>query len=154
MGDLVLTDSALTTVITNIVQAATGAAAGALNGAFLGLVTASFVPDRLRKLADLTEAAYTAYARQAITWGPPRFLSDGEWGTVATGTESFTIGAGDTGIVVYGYLIASALTAGNLLGCALFDAPFPLTDSTDLCAVVPRLVLPLGNTWGKAAQLG
>lgn len=153
MGDLVLTDATLSAVVTNLLQAAAGVK-GALNGAFLGLIAAPFTPDRRRVLADVTEPTYATYARQAVAWGTPEFMSDGEWGTVATGVYTFRTAPGDPALVVYGVLLASAATAGSLLATALMEDPYPLATSSDVCVLVPRLVLPLGNAWGKFAQLG
>lgn len=154
MGDLVLTDAALKAVVTDILQAATGAVAGILNGVYLGLATNAFTPDRSSVLADITEPTFATYARQAVTWGVPEVLSDGEWGTTATAVYSFRTATGDPAQVIFGYALFSAATAGVLLGAALFDAPLPLPNPSSVCALAPKIVLPLGNAWGKAVQLG
>lgn len=154
MKPLVLTNSALQSLVTDALQAAAGAVAGVLNGAYVGLVAATFVSDPVRVAADLTEPTYATYARKAVTWGAAELLSNGRWGALGTGVLSWSIGAADAAVTLFGYGIYSAATGGALLGTALFDAPYTLSNSTNVCALVPEVALPSSNDWGTAAQLG
>lgn len=64
-----LTKAVGRTMLTNAAQAAAGAA-GVLNGCLVGLIAADFGQTDDLVLADLTEAAFTGYARSAaVVWG-------------------------------------------------------------------------------------
>lgn len=154
MGPLVLTNAALKTLVTNAVQASAGAVKGALNGAFVGIFTSVIIPRTTVVIGDLTEPTYTGYARVAVVWGSPEKFTGGNWGAVGTQVLDFQMAPGDAAVQVTGYFLASAITAGELLGLAVFDTPVNLLDSDQILSLVPEFSLPASTDWGEASLLG
>jgi hypothetical protein len=95
---------------------------GPLFGAKVHLYTAGPILGPRNLIADFTEAAYTGYTSQTVTWGTPYFDVDGN-GKIEGGVQSFILSADLTGpVTILGYFVTD--TAGTGLKYAeLFTAP-------------------------------
>lgn len=102
-------------------------------------------------LADLTEPAYTGYARVALTWGAPH-VEDGPTYEVSTGLSEFapTDNLG-TPAVVYGYGVVDSTASPNtlLLFAELFPAPISLATTDDYLGIVNQFRIG-GAEYGTA----
>jgi len=125
-----------------------------MKGAFVGLTTAAFVTSPDRVIEDLVEAAWPTYARVPCVWGVPKLLQNGSWGALCTTLQAWGIAPTDPSTMIFGYFLADAITAGKLLGTAILDVPFPLTNTSNGLALVPELSFPPNTDWGRAALLG
>lgn len=115
---------------------------------YLGLFTsqtATTVPANTAVLgaspSGITEATYTAYARQSIastSWGANAALSSPVGRKTTAGQVTFpTVGA-TAGGAINGFFLASALTEGTLIFAANFDDLTAITPSTgDIIRVTP-----------------
>jgi hypothetical protein len=149
MAGLILTAAAEKTLVTNAVQAAAGVK-GALNGVFCGLVTADFISAPNRVLADFTEASYTAYARQAVTWGVPFGQADGSYLVLGAAPLLYQIGSADSPVTVYGYVLTSLATAGVLVAMEKFDAPLELLNADRGLGLLLEFDVGRPADWGTA----
>lgn len=149
MAGLILTAASERILVTNGIQAAAGVK-GALNGVFCGLVTAPFVPAPNRVLADFTEAAYTAYARQAVTWGAPFGQADGSYLVLGAAPLLYQIGGGDAPVTIHGYILASLATAGVLVAMEAFDAPLELVNADRGLGLILEFDIGRPLDWGTA----
>lgn len=97
-------------------------------------------------LADITQASTSVAVRQPITtWSTPYIEQDGRH-VVQSTTKIFRPASDADATTVGIWYLASALTAGNLLGFGQMDAPKPLPDENYAVSVVVRLVVdPLGR---------
>lgn len=110
---------------------------GALYGAYLGLFTAispPASPDSV--LADLTEATFAGYARQAVTWAAETDSSDG-FAQLLGGLLSFTPTDAVTPNTIVGVFLASAITAGTLWSLEMLPAAIPLVNTHTTLNYVP-----------------
>lgn len=93
-------------------------------------------------MANVTEAAFTNYARQALaaaTWGAPAAGAVGRKVTYPQVTFP-TVGA--TGATVNGFFVADASSAGKVIYMANFDDTTARTLATgDVIKVTPALEL-------------
>jgi hypothetical protein len=85
----------------------------------MGLFKNNIVPTPSNVLADFTEADFTGYAQQSITWGAVGVDQSGI--PVGPGTVTFTQTAVTVSEIVYGMFIVDS--TGAIVGAALFDTP-------------------------------
>lgn len=118
-------------------------AATRLSTTYVGLFTnftAATVMGQTQTMANVTEAAFTGYARQALaaaTWGAPAAGAVGRKVTYPQITFP-TAGSGPT--TVNGFFVADALTAGKVIYMANFDDVTARTlASGDIIRVTPAL---------------
>lgn len=99
----------------------------------LHLFTNDFTPSLETILADFTEATYTGYAAQTLTWGGA--YVDGNGIAVApAGEKIFTQTAAPNEIVYGGYVTNTAGT--KLLASARLDSPFPFEGASTLAVTL------------------
>jgi len=96
-------------------------------------------------MANITEVAYTGYARQAMaaaTWGA---LADWASGRQTTYPQITFPAYSGSGATVNGFFIADALTAGNCIGQSNFSDLTAVTlASLDIIKVTPTLQFASG----------
>lgn len=144
---LVPTRALLADILADITQAASGTA-GHLHAVFLGLYVAPTpVPNVNLLMADITEATFTGYARQAIVWGPP-YVSQAGYEAMDAGSLHWQSSDAVTPNTITGVFIASAITAGVLLAAMKFDNPVALPDQFHLLDTLTRFALDPTAFWG------
>jgi hypothetical protein len=126
-----------TRAFTDIMVAAAIAVGEAWDGMEVGLFGAPFTPNPESVLADLTEMAFTGYARVALTpaTGPVNPESAGtsaaDWPrAIFTNTDALFNG------VAYGWFIADVATHNILYAAASFPTPIPITGAGASVSVV------------------
>lgn len=103
-------------------------------GAECHLFTNDILPTDTTIEADLTEATFTGYAFEAITWGTPYIDSTGQ--VIFEGNNCEFLCSGGSGEILYGYYVLGA--GGEFLGAARFsDAPRTVTGAGTGINVVP-----------------
>jgi hypothetical protein len=126
---------------------------GPLVGAHVGLFTAwpgSYSPTRV--IGDLTEAGYTDYARQPAVFGTPYTGSDG-WVSVPVGELEWRPTDAVTPNTVIGLFLASAITAGVLLGVEAFAAPVALQTALDFLKTVTEVRVNPEQVFGESSLI-
>lgn len=124
---LKLVRSACVELLGDAIAGAANNVDGIFSNAFVGLLTAwdGWNPDMT--LANLDQANFDGYTRQALTFSDPYTGSDGRaasisdlatWAPTGNNTDNSIIGA----------FLADANTDGNLLGVELFSAPVQMND--------------------------
>jgi len=113
-------------------------ATGPFAGALLGLFTNNITPTRSTILADLVEAAYAGYARQAGVYSVPGRDQNGNIGSFTTRLIWQETG-GPTAVNVYGIFLVDS-TGMILYGAELFDTPITLTTLLDYIATVTEFL--------------
>lgn len=137
--DLVATKQFQVDILGDMVTAVTGS----LVGAEIHLFTNDYLPTGITVIADMTEATYSGYAAEAITWLAVSSADDGTIEVIGTAGEFRP-----TDDVVpnqcYGFWIENG--AGVLLAAGRFDAPpIPMIDALDALILTPRIrVTPTG----------
>ncbi len=106
---------------------------------YVGLYTAAVLNGLNTVMANLTEAAYTGYARKlASPWAGPYQLLSG--GIFYQGSLLKFVGPSDaTGQTVSGFFLADAATSGNLLYYVSFTTPIGLLTALDALDLVVRV---------------
>lgn len=117
-------------------------AGAAFDGALVALFQNDFTPDRTSIRTDFTNATYSGYAQEAITWLVPSLADDGTPEVIGTVGE-FRPNAATVGNVIFGGLIVTAADA--LLLSYREDAPFPMAATTDSYIPTVRLRLSAGG---------
>lgn len=132
-------------------QAAAGAVAGPLHGAYLGLfISPTPILTPASVMADIAEATYTGYARQALVWGSPYISAAGPEALDATGLI-FQPTDAVTPNTALGMFLADAATVGNLIASVRFPPPgVPLPDQFHALQIVGRALLDFNANWGDA----
>jgi hypothetical protein len=128
--------------------------AGKLSGLHVGLLTSpvgSITPETVR--ADVTEAAYTGYARQAVgTWSAVYDDANGRCNLEAP-TQLYQPSDAAVPENITGVAYFDASTAGNLVGVDPFDTPYPLPDQFSGLPIVPHASLPFTLDMGSAVEV-
>ncbi len=125
--------------------------AGKLHGLYVGLITSSvsdISPDTVR--ADVTEAAYTGYARQAVgTWSAPYDTQDGK---VQVDAPALLFQPSDAAVPenITGVCYFDASTNGNLVATDPLDTPYPLPDQYSGLSYNPVAALPFATNMGES----
>jgi len=138
---LTMTDTFLLPALNNLLKLGAAPNDGILNGALVGLYTnAPFIWTPKAKLADLTEATYTGYARQAAAFLTP-WINPVNQAEVAGDTLLFQpSGVLVTPETIVGYFIVDG-TGLILLGGDNLPAPVPLSIPTDAVVIVPDFTI-------------
>jgi hypothetical protein len=145
--NLVPTKALLLDLLAAATQAAAGAA-GPLHTAYMGLYIAPTpLPSFNMVIADITEAGFTGYARQALVWGPAYVTQAGNVG-IDGGSLHWQPSDAVTPQTISGVFIASALTAGTLLAALQLDNPVALPDAYHLLDAIQRVALDPTAYWG------
>jgi hypothetical protein len=148
-----LTRAALLAALNNLVQAgATAPAPGVLNHVFIGLYTNAVTPGIGTLLSDLIEPTYPGYARQACTVVGTAYEDQG--GDVVVDAPEFQFSMTDETVptTIQGWFMASALTAGSLLGGERFAAPVVLLHTSQACPVAPSFNFVAGINLGTGVD--
>lgn len=112
---------------------------GTLNAVFCGLYTARAVPITPTILiADLTQATYTGYARQAITPWTSAYLSSTGLIIIDGPGLHFVPTDAVTPNTIMGWFIASLAAGGILLAIEELATPVPLLTADSTLTIVPR----------------
>lgn len=114
---------------------------GILTGCYLMLYTNNIAVTPDLEIEDLTEASYSGYARQAITWdATPKHSSETDCPIiVADDVLNFERTAGGLDQVVRGYAIVSAIGGtAKLYATRQLDAPETM-EVGGLLSIVPRV---------------
>ena len=124
---------------------------GPLQGVYIGLYTAPTPPlSSQSRLADITEALYSGYARHLVQWYPPFISSDGPY-TLEGRSQLYSPSDSLNGQVITGIFLADAPTGGNLLASqSLTPNPVALPGPTAAMIVDPEFTLGFGNNYGGA----
>ncbi len=136
-------------------HAVVGPYSGPLDGLYLGLgqfPTATLNPSQA--LADITEATYTGYARQAVVWHGPFAVGTYDQ-SIQTASLFFTPTGTTIGNQITSMFLADALTAGNLLmSQVLPNGPVFLNgpDNTLPLAVIFQLLT--ATNFGRGVVVG
>lgn len=113
------------------------AAATPYLGAKCKLFVNDITPSVDNVLADFTEASFTGYAEQAITWDDA-YIDGGGLVTLPGDNNFFLCTAGD-GELIYGYYVVGA--GGEFLGAArLDDAPYGIAGPGYGISIAPAVV--------------
>lgn len=122
---------------------------GPLDNVFVGLYTAGPAAGPGVVLGDLTEATFTGYARvEVANWSAAYVTSDGKV-TIDGNNVHFSPSDAVTPNIVIGWFIATASTAGTLLGMEQFASTKPMQAADNGVTVVPRLQFPQANDYGS-----
>lgn len=93
-------------------------------------------------ITNLTLPADADYPRQPLTaYGTPYSLADGS-PVVDADLQHWTPPDDDHPLVIIGYALFDALTAGNLIGYTMLDEAVALNTTSDVWSIVPRVKLP------------
>lgn len=114
----------------------TDALAGVLTANKVALFQSNTIPTPNMVLGDYTEATYTGYAKEAVTWSVPTVADDGTVEVIGIVGEFRPTGTAVTN-AIYGVLLVDT-TGAILYGAARFDAP-PLPMSSALDAIIVTL---------------
>lgn len=149
---LKLTNLAMAQMLADALRAAADPGAdGTLKGAHAALVKNGPAFNRGLLTADITEVAYTGYARQPITWGVPGADSDSRPDVHGASVLFSPTGtaAGDAANAV---AIFSDLAAGDLLAYGTLTAPIPFAGPDDDATIVVVVAMPGDEVedWGTA----
>ncbi len=132
------------------------AAMGTLDPAtkFIGLYTAITGPaDHNRVLADLTEATYTGYARQAIGSWTDAYDSTTGLILITADNKHFTPSDAVAPNTIIGWFVADAVTGGALLAIEPLASPVPLANADNTLTVEANFgFLPTGN-FGEGSEI-
>lgn len=115
-----------------------GPTAGPLSGLFVGLFTSTVPITPSTLLADLTEASYTGYVRQALAWGTPVNGPDGAADVPATSLEWVMTADAVTPFFVHGYFLVHLIAGTVFLAGETFAQPVGFTLSGDGFTMVPN----------------
>ena len=89
---------------------------------------------------DLTEADFTGYSAVTLT-GSSWTISEGAPGSADYAEQTFTAGAGISGLqLIYGAMLVRA-TSGRLFAVEKFSAARPIENEGDSLAVTPSITL-------------
>ncbi len=127
-------------------HALAGPYSGGLDGVFVGLSIAPTTgqsPDST--MADITEANYDGYARQAVVWHPP-YVEQGGANAVQSASLYWTPTDSTKPNTIVGMFLADANVAGNLLASEFFTAPQALAG--------PQSAFSLSLIFALAANTG
>lgn len=110
-------------------------------GCFIGVGTAIADKGSLTVLSDITQATGGLATRQEITtWSGPFTLRDGT--VYYEGPRMiFHPTSGDAGSIIVVWFMATASTAGNLIGFGYITPPATLDNATDAWTFVMRLTV-------------
>jgi hypothetical protein len=114
-----------------------GSSTAKLFGAFLGLYTAGPTPAAGSLLANFTEATFTGYARQGVTWNTPTNEPDGSQ-SVLGNLAVFELSNTTTLNTIVGALII-ANDSTTLLAAEQFAATIPLANTSDGFGYIPKM---------------
>lgn len=135
-------------------HAVAGPFSGVLDGLFLGLgqfPTGTLTPDQ--GLSAITEASYTGYARQAVTWHGPYI--DGRGNIAIQSAADFFVPT-DSVVTntITSMFLADALTAGNLiLSEVLPGGNIILNGPTTAFGLSVIFQLPVGTDYGDVVVI-
>jgi len=123
---------------------------GVLGQCQIGLFTnwAGFSPDIA--LADLTEAAYTGYARQAVVWSSPYENTNNE-AAMSSGDQVFRPTDSAAPETVIGAMLIDDL--GNLVGVGSFDQAIPMESDQDQASIIVEMALSTVVDMGRAVAI-
>jgi hypothetical protein len=94
--------------------------------------------DRNTVIGDLTEATYTGYASEAVTWLAPSVADDGAIEVVGTVGEFRPTGSAVVNDI-YGIMVKSGIVGTPMVFCARFDdAPLPMASALNAIVVTLR----------------
>lgn len=146
-----LVDAGLVGIMTNVT-----AALGRFDPAavFVGLyqgIAAGISRERL--LADLTEATYTGYARQAVGAWSGAYVSPSGLILVDGPALFFSPADAVTPNTILGWFMADALVAGNLLAIEQLDNPVPLPNALTQLTIVARFGMQHSVTYGEGVEV-
>jgi hypothetical protein len=145
------TRAALHTALANLV-----AAGGVFDPAtiFVGLYQGIAPPAGPESvMANLTEATYTGYARQALTpWTSPYNASVG-FVTIDGPALHFTPADGVVPNTILGWFIASAAVGGTLLAIEPLATPAPLIDADSTLSIMPRFAIDPTASFGDSPEV-
>ena len=120
------------------------ALAGVLTANKVALYQNDIIPTPNRPLGDYTEATYSGYAKEAITWSAPTLADDGSvevLGIVGEfrPTSSVVVNS------IYGLMLVDT-TGAILYAAARFDAPpLPMNSTLDAIIVTVRVRIKAGG---------
>lgn len=128
---------------------ASGSFNGPLESVYMGLYIAPTGGlSKSSTIANITEATYAGYARQAVTWYPPVVDAAGPE-TLNGQSLNFTPTGSTTPNTITGLFLADALTAGDLLAyMALPGIGVALSGPTQSLVAIPQFQLPFTPIYG------
>lgn len=114
-------------VMQSMIDHATSSFNGPLDGTYLGLFTATTGISPQMTLSNFTEAAFTGYARAAAgTWVGPLIPPGANYYAVLSQQVVFESTSGASNELEIGWLLADAISAGNVVAAGTFDSPIPI----------------------------
>lgn len=119
-------DSLVSSVLTEHV--ASGGFSGPMFNLSALLFQNNFLPRKSTLFADLTEATYSGYARQAaVTWGLPIQQADGSY-TILSQLLTFIAGASSNFVAntIWGWALFDNVAGQNLVMMEVFQQPLTL----------------------------
>jgi hypothetical protein len=130
-------------------HALAGPVNGSLDGTFLGLYQAGTpVLNRANVLADITEANFTGYARQALVWDAP-YTDQAVLEVLEAASLHWQPTDAVVPNVITGLFIASAAVAGQLLASVPLPSPgVGLPGPLAALTVIARFGLDFDGNWG------
>jgi hypothetical protein len=114
-----------------------GSATAKMHGAFLGLYTAGPTPNVGSLLSNFTEATFTGYSRQPLTWSAPINEPDGSASVIGS-LSQFNLSATTTLNTVTGALVI-ANDSVTLLGAESFAGLINLVNVGDGFGYVAKI---------------
>jgi len=123
---------------------------GVVGNCTVGLFTAwpGFSPDLA--ITDLTEADFTGYVQQAVTWSTPYESSD-EDAAMTSGDHVFRPTDAVTPNIVIGAFLLD--DDSNLVAAGTFDDVIPLEDADDQASILLTLDLSTTIDYGSAVAV-
>jgi hypothetical protein len=120
-----------------------------LGNASIGLVAAPLVPTPATTLANITEANFSGYKRQAAGVASVPFVDPN--GVISLEGPSLLWQPTDTVTVntIYG-LFWTGSPSTSLMGVEMFDSPIPLPDTLHALTIVPRIGLDQNASYGSS----
>ena len=114
-----------------------------LDGALIALGQNDIEITRDLEIGDFTEADYTGYAREAVTWNAPSEADNGETELVGVAGEFRPSGSAVQNSIYTFMLLDSG---GALIAAGRFEgAPLAMGDTLDAIVVTPRVRITLGG---------
>lgn len=121
---------------------------------FVGVFVAISDHGLATAIGDITPPPTSVAVRQAITaWGAVHEMLNG-CAVVDGPAMSFSPASSTDACVVTGWFLASAITAGDLLGYGYFPAPISLPDEFSEAGIIVRLALDPNGQWDANVYYG
>lgn len=123
--------------------------AAALQGLYFGLgISPTAAPTPTTQMSDITEATYTGYARQLVSWYPPFIEASGPFLLEGHSLKFTPLDAVTPNVITFAFL-ADALTGGKyLMGTLLPGGGINLGNELQSAIADPAFSLPFTQVYG------